>query len=453
MTQPEPIILELNADQGCTEIESLCMNCRENGTTRLLLTKIPYFREVVIMAFECPHCGFKNNEVQSASEISETGVHCTCQIKNAKDLSRQVLKAETATAKIVELDFEIPAGAQRGVLTTIEGILTQAIDGLSLEQPVRKYTNEELYNKIQAVIDKLTAFRDAKEPFTFTLDDPTGNSFLENLNAPAVDPQLEVRHYVRSKEQNEALGIVAAENPEVEKEQKDKENMNIDVDEVMHFDASCPSCKGPCSTRMHLLNIPHFKEVVIMATTCDQCGYKSNEVKSGGAIAPKGKLITLKMTDVEDLSRDILKSETCALKIPEINLELTYGTLGGRFTTVEGLLDQIYDELDTKTPFTKGDSVTEDRKHKFADFLSKLDEVKEMKREFTLILDDPLSNSYLQNLYAPDPDPNMTIEEYERTFQQNEDFGINDMVVENYNEKGEKIKSKVEQKKTEQAAK
>jgi len=36
------------------------------------------------MAFECPHCGFRNNEVQSASEISETGVHAVCQIKNSK---------------------------------------------------------------------------------------------------------------------------------------------------------------------------------------------------------------------------------------------------------------------------------------------------------------------------------------------------------------------------------
>jgi len=421
--QPEPIILDLNPEQGCTEIESLCMNCHENGVTRLLLTKIPYFREVIIMAFECPHCGFRNNEVQSASEISETGIHCTCQIKSSRDLSRQVLKAETATAKIVELDFEIPAGPQRGVLTTIEGILTKAIEGLSQEQPIRKHMDPELYSKIQAIIDKLTDYRDAKEPFTFVLDDLTGNSFLENLNAPAVDPQLEVRHYVRSKEQNEMLGVVAAANPEVEKEEK-KDDINIDVDEVMHFDASCPSCKAPCSTRMHLLNIPHFKEVVIMATTCDSCGYKSNEVKAGGAIAPKGKKITLKMTDEEDLSRDILKSETCALMIPEINLELTYGTLGGRFTTIEGLLDQIYEELDTKTPFTKGDSVTEERKHKFSDFLQKLEEVKEMKREFTLILDDPLSNSYLQNIYAPYPDPNMTIEEYERTFQQNEDFEI-----------------------------
>jgi len=166
--------------------------------------------------------------------------------------------------------------------------------------------DQELYEKIQAVIDRLTKLREGSEPFTFTLDDPTGNSFVENLNAPAVDPQLEVRHYVRTKEQNDMLGIAPAANPEAE-DKKKEDDINIDVDEVMHFDATCPSCKEPCSTRMHMLNIPHFKDVVIMATTCDKCGYKSNEVKAGGAISPKGKRITLKMTDEEDLSRDILK--------------------------------------------------------------------------------------------------------------------------------------------------
>lgn len=50
----------------------------------------------------------------------------------------------------------------------------------------------------------------------------------------------------------------------------------------------------------------------------------------------------------------------------------------------------------------------------------------------TLILDDPLGNSYLQNLYAPEPDPAMTIEEYERTFEQNESLGLNDMRLEGY---------------------
>ena len=44
-----------------------------------------------------------------------------------------------------------------------------------------------------------------------------------------------------------------------------------------------------------------------MSTNCDRCGYRDNEVKSGSAISEKGKRITLKVEDEEDLSRDILK--------------------------------------------------------------------------------------------------------------------------------------------------
>lgn len=63
-------------------------------------------------------------------------------------------------------------------------------------------------------------------------------------------------------------------------------------------------------------------------------------------------------------------------------------------------------------------------------------EVKSAERPFTLILDDPLANSYLQNLYAPDDDPNMETVTYERTWQQNEELGLNDMKVEGYEEDG-----------------
>ena len=44
-----------------------------------------------------------------------------------------------------------------------------------------------------------------------------------------------------------------------------------------------------------------------MSTNCPHCGYKDNEVKSGGAIAPQGKKITLKVENEEDIARDILK--------------------------------------------------------------------------------------------------------------------------------------------------
>ena len=51
-----------------------------------------------------------------------------------------------------------------------------------------------------------------------------------------------------------------------------------------------------------------------MATLCDSCGHKTNEVKSGGGIEPTGKKMTLTVKGhkdpaqtEEDLSRDILK--------------------------------------------------------------------------------------------------------------------------------------------------
>lgn len=164
---------------------------------------------------------------------------------------------------------------------------------------------------------------------------------------------------------------------------------------------------------------------------------KSNEVKTGGSVPSKGRRITLKCSDPEDLTRDILKSETCALSIPEIKLDLTPGTLGGRFTTLEGLLTQVYEELHSRIFSGTSDSMGEETYNRWTEFFKGLKAAKEGKIKFTVILEDPLAASYLQNLYAPDPDPDTTIEDYERTEEQNEDLGLNDMVLEGY-EKDEK---------------
>ncbi len=91
--------------------------------------------------------------------------------------------------------------------------------------------------------------------------------------------------------------------PEVENEEDEFElNQQVHV-----FPGNCSRCNGPGETKMHLLDIPHFKEVIVMSTVCDVCGFKSNEVKAGGAVAAKGKTIRLVMTEMDDLSRDILK--------------------------------------------------------------------------------------------------------------------------------------------------
>ncbi|KAJ3069090.1 hypothetical protein HDU98_007840, partial [Podochytrium sp. JEL0797] len=442
-----------------TVVESMCMNCHENGTTRIMLTLIPHFKEVILMCFECDHCGFKNNEVQTGSATKNLGSLQQCSVTNKADLNRQVVKSENAMVKFIELDFEIPAETQRGVLTTIEGLISKSIEGLAQMQPVRIATAPDLAAKVQTVLDTLQTYLDdpVANPFTVEINDPAGNSYIENLRAPNKDPQLKITTYKRTVEQNVELGLDQGQEEKLDSNLQTAEEV-IDealddelANEVHVFHGNCSRCNAPSDTRMHIMDIPHFKEVVIMATDCEHCGYKSNEVKSGGAISKFGKKITLHIKDVEDLNRDILKSETCGLAIPEIELDLTNGTLGGRFTTVEGLLEQVYDEIGkTSAPFSSGDSSSMQRKEAFDKFLGKLKSVLAVEKPFTLILDDPLGNSYLQNIYAPDPDPDMTIESYERTYEQNEDYGLNDLVLENYGENS--LASIEEAKKVEEAA-
>ena len=82
-------------DRPVQEIESLCMKCEQQvrslvvhnlemgyirtfcqqGVTRLLLTSIPFFKEVIVMSFRCEHCGFSNNEIQSAGTIRRKPSH------------------------------------------------------------------------------------------------------------------------------------------------------------------------------------------------------------------------------------------------------------------------------------------------------------------------------------------------------------------------------------------
>ncbi|XP_076003509.1 zinc finger protein ZPR1 [Genypterus blacodes] len=424
---------ELSADNENwqpTEVESLCMNCYDNGTTRLLLTKIPFFKEIIISSFNCDHCHWANTEIQSAGRIQTQGICYTLKVRSKQDLNREVVKADSATTKIPELDFEIPAFTQKGSLSTIEGLLDRAVSGLEQDQAARREADPAVADKIDEFIQKLKDLKDMENEFTLVIEDPSGNSFVENPVAPQKDEALTVTRFTRSEQQDQKLGIKAEDELEEEPAGNDLESMR---NEVLQFSTNCSECNAPAATNMKLVSIPHFKEVIIMATNCDDCGHRTNEVKSGGATEELGTKITLHITDPSDMTRDLLKSETCAVVIPELEFELGMAALGGKFTTLEGLLKDIKDLTVSKNPFVSGDSSNSDRTEKLVAFGDKIDEIIAGKMDVQFILDDPAGNSYLQNVYAPDPDPELTVEKYTRTFEQNEDLGLNDMSTEGYN--------------------
>lgn len=82
--QSEPLFVNINPDNPVSEIESFCVNCEDNGVTRILLTKIPFFKEIIIMAFECPHCGYRNSEVQPGQSLADQALRVEVSVTTAK---------------------------------------------------------------------------------------------------------------------------------------------------------------------------------------------------------------------------------------------------------------------------------------------------------------------------------------------------------------------------------
>lgn len=490
-------------EEDITEInECFCPNCEGgNGKTLMLPTKIPGFREIIIATLICQDCGFRNSETTFGGEIQGHGIRITFRIDNTEDLNRQVLKSDSTTLYVPMLDLEIPPGTQKGVITTVEGILRTAKESLSTQQPERLRLGDiDNFYRCKTVTDKIERILGISEdqqeklegktsifPFDFVLDDPAGNAFLENPHAPSQDNKVKHVKYDRSPTQDMQLGLQPSQtaiqegliddsNPKHKNAANDAPRSNrvrmeaavdgIGRQEVMKFPTICSHCDMPCETSMCVIDIPYFKECIIMSLNCDHCGFKSNEIKGGGAIPKLGSRIILTVDTQEDLAREVLKSHTAGLEIPSVELELEEGGLDGVYTTVEGLLRKVRERLQVANPFGSGDSAI--KQHISNDggqfsapnsshtrFIALLEQLRSMAEgnilPFTLIIKDPLANSFIgpvpkdavalslraekegsKDCYDDYVDPKMEIEEFERTFEQNEGLGLNDIKTEGY---------------------
>ncbi len=474
------------------------MNCQKNGETRMMLTNIPFFKDILVVSFSCPHCNYRNNEVQNAGVLAELGHKLTLTVTCKDDLNRDICRSEFATTFIPELQLEIPFN-KKGHMSTLEGYLTGFKEDLLLNQQNRKDSDPELADQIFDFLFKLDKYIAGNEdilPFHFIIDDPAGNSYIKNLFFPKPDQHLKVEKYARSREQvilmgyepeNEQQYVVKQEedhNTKVrehyhglkkdpktklasgdaestkKKTYTDKETNSMllkaqeaskkysahrtdfakpleqkDVeDEAVELETPCMQCGKVGYTRMCTCSIPYFKEIIIIAFTCDHCLHRETEVKTGGGISEKGKVYTINVREADDINRDVFKSESAGVEIPELGCSVVAGSLGGIFSTVEGVLEkvreahQMLETLQGDNPFV-GDSSDQDYKSNFGKFIGELEQCKGGKKPFTLIFRDPLANCFIQNPHHPNPDPIVTVEEYERSAEENEDLGLNDIKV------------------------
>ena len=186
-------------------------------------------------------------------------------------------------------------------------------------------------------------------------------------------------------------------------------------------------------------DVPHFKEVILMGFSCDECGWKNVEVKGGGAVPKHGTVTELAFVpgqgeaSEEDLGRDVIKGDTASVEIPELELALDQGSLGGMYTTVEGLLNTVKDRLGEIDPLGMhgGDSVDKERRSAMASFLAKLDQCIAGEIAFTLRLTDPMANTWIHSwaMNEGKEDPRLTHRQYTRTEEEDLELGLLDMVA------------------------
>lgn len=407
------------------------------GKTILLLTNIPHFDDEILMSFKCAHCQHEDCNVQSARQIQEKGVEFILLIDSPEDLNRTIKVSDTSTIWIEEFDIEKRPSV--GQVSNVEGILHTMVEDLHRVHDAKE--GEGAFSaddsvKIKSLISNVMRLLAGEITANIYLKDIAGNAWLERLPTDT-ESKFTRELFERSPEENKSLGVEIFPDlkslesiPEVA---SDDDLGGIKNEHVYGLPFECPNCRKLAEILYHSMDIPHFKEVVISAINCSDCGYRSNDINTGGAVPEKGTRISLTVSQPEDLNRDILKSQTCVVNIPECEVHMGPGTMGARFTTVEGLLTQVRDDLRNSQswvgePEAEGANGLdpEDKAH-WDRLFHRLDQAIKGDMEFTLILEDPLAHSYVQSLNSPDPDPQIQIEEYERTEEENEDLGLADM--------------------------
>lgn len=130
------------------QIESYCSNCSKQGTTRVLALKIPFFKEVMLLSFECPHCLHKTNELEPMNQLQSSGVRFELKVRAQQDLDRMIVIQQKSSFRIPDIDFE--AGKMRsGQVSTIQGLLQEFIEDLTMDQEWRKNEQPEIFEKIE----------------------------------------------------------------------------------------------------------------------------------------------------------------------------------------------------------------------------------------------------------------------------------------------------------------
>jgi C4-type Zn-finger protein len=153
----------------------------------------------------------------------------------------------------------------------------------------------------------------------------------------------------------------------------------------------CADCEGP--RYLAQCEIPtrgSIPKLSLFSSSCPHCKSQQVKVSVGEASSShKAMRMAVSVSRLADLERDVVKSEFARVEIPEMGLELSQGTLGGRYTTIRGLIDAIVEDISNSSLGFSGSQ------GKLDAYLENLQNLTEANEPLTLIILDEKGRSFV----------------------------------------------------------
>ncbi len=157
-----------------TPIDTPCPVCGHAPLVlRSLELELPYFGGALQTTLLCPACGYRHGDML-LTRHSEP-MRLTLQVLRPEHRSARVARSSSGTIRIPELGASMEPGPRADAfVSNVEGVLRKFLDVVRGQEAVAGSESER--RRLGAVHARIDAMLEGREPFTFILEDPTGNS-------------------------------------------------------------------------------------------------------------------------------------------------------------------------------------------------------------------------------------------------------------------------------------
>jgi len=132
-------------------------------------------------------------------------------------------------------------------------------------------------------------------------------------------------------------------------------------------------------------DVEHFGPVLLTTIICANCSFKHSDVICLNAQEPSS--MSASIEDREDLKMPVVRSSNATIQIPELGVLITPGPMAeGFISNVEGVLERV----EQATRMLARNPEKKDRAERF---LQRIEEARDGRIKFTLVIKDPLGNS------------------------------------------------------------